>query len=158
MDAPAVVIRRAEPADAPALTALARAAKATWGYPVDWLERWTADLTITAAYIERHAVLVATSGGTPIAVTAVETGGGGEEAILAHAWVNPAHQRQGVGRTLVLQALTEAARAGATSVRVLADPNAEAFYRSLGAVPAGATPAPMPGAPDRVLPNLEFRL
>lgn len=38
------------------------------------------------------------------------------------------------------------------------DPFAEPFYLKLGARRIGAVPAPMPGAPGRVLPVLEFNL
>jgi len=35
-------------------------------------------------------------------------------------------------------------------------PSSEAFYLRYGAVRVGAVPAPMPGAPDRALPQLRF--
>lgn len=39
---------------------------------------------------------------------------------------------------------------------MLSDPFAEAFYLRLGARRVGSVPAPMPGAPERLLPELEF--
>src|SRR5438128_97160 len=46
-----VRIVRARSTDAAKLSAIARAAKAHWGYPAHWLERWCEQLTITAEFI-----------------------------------------------------------------------------------------------------------
>ena len=40
--------RRANEADAPALTALVLRAKAHWGYPQEWMDAWRAELTVTS--------------------------------------------------------------------------------------------------------------
>ncbi len=39
---------------------------------------------------------------------------------------------------------------------VASDPGAETFYTRLGARRVGTDPAPMPGAPDRILPVLQW--
>jgi predicted N-acetyltransferase YhbS len=149
-------IRRARPCDAPALTELARAAKASWGYPAQWLEQWAPDLLITPEYIEANDVFVATLDGRVIGMTALQVAGG--HASLEHAWINPGFHGRGLGAALVRQALAAASNRGASAVGVISDPFAEPFYLRLGAMRRGAVPAPMPGCPDRVLPRLEFRL
>lgn len=149
-------IRRAVPRDAPALTALARAAKASWGYPPQWMEHWAPELLITPEYIEAHDVFVAALDGVVVGMTAVEMDG--NEASLGHAWINPGYHGRGLGAALVRQALAAASSRGVSTVRVISDPFAEPFYLRLGARRRGAVPAPMPGCPDRVLPQLEFRL
>ena len=58
-------LRPAIPDDAERLTALAREAKAHWGYPAAWLEVWRDALTITPDYIETHTVLVASTESEP---------------------------------------------------------------------------------------------
>jgi ribosomal protein S18 acetylase RimI-like enzyme len=151
-------LRPANRDDAPRLTALAREAKAHWGYPAAWLEAWRDALTITPDYIDRHTVLVASSESEPgsvIGMCALEDHGDHWE--LAHLWVAPNAHGRGVGRALVKRALAIAARRRPGSVvRVESDPNAAGFYRRLGAREVGAVPAPMDGDPSRVLPVLEL--
>src|SRR5262245_59115774 len=59
----ALRIRRARPDEAtalaPVLTDLCRRSKAHWGYDPELLERWADDLVVTAADIDRDAVLIA---------------------------------------------------------------------------------------------------
>jgi GNAT superfamily N-acetyltransferase len=149
-------IRAADASDAAAPSALAVRAKGHWGYPAEWLERWTADLTITPEYLIAHWPIVAVSTGVPVGVCVLEVRG--DEASLEHVWIDPRYQGSGIGRALVGRALERAASTGAARVAVTSDPFAEAFYIKLGARRRGAVPAPMPGAPTRVLPLLEFIL
>jgi ribosomal protein S18 acetylase RimI-like enzyme len=150
-----VDIRLAHPADAPALTGVARRAKASWGYPAEWMALWENDLTLTPAYISAHAVFVAGDATRIAGLCALEVNG--RQASISHLWIEPDCQRRGIGRALVARALEQARAAGAVVVELLADPFAEAFYLRLGAVRTGAIAAPMPGAPDRQLPRLELR-
>ena len=149
-------IRGARPADAPALSALALRAKAHWGYPDDWLQAWRRDLTFTADYLRAHACLVAVRSGTLLGICALEIHG--DHGSIEHLWVDPECHRQGVGRALVATVLQQAVQAGISRIEVISDPFAEPFYLRLGARRAGAVPAPMPRAADRVLPLLEFTL
>lgn len=149
-------IRRAAPCEAPALTELARAAKASWGYPPQWLAQWAADLLITPEYIEAQDVFVATLDGRIIGMAALEVTA--KDTSLEHAWINPGYHGRGLGAALVREVLAAAAGRGVSTVRVVSDPFAEPFYLRLGATLRGAVPAPMPGCPDRVLPELEFHL
>ena len=151
-----VEIRRAVGADAGDLSNLARRAKAHWGYPPEWMRRWKADLTLTPKYLDSRNAYVAQRDGRPIGMCVLELHG--EDATLEHVWITPEFHRQGIGRHLVVHALDTARRAGVVAVKVVADPFAEAFYLKLGAQRIGTVPAPMPGAPRRVLPLLEFAL
>jgi predicted N-acetyltransferase YhbS len=149
-------IRRGRADDSAALTALARRSKARWGYPVEWLDAWSEDLTLLPHCIERHETFVAEVGADIVGVAVLQrTTYGGE---LEHVWVHPDHEGRGIGRALVTAALEAARRAGCGSVRVLSDPFAEPFYRRLHGQRVGAVPAPMPGAPDLMLPELRFEL
>lgn len=145
-----IEIRRATSTDAERATELARRAKAHWGYPEEWMATWRDDLTITAAAIERHRTFVASLDGEVVGVCQLQEGDVG--AMLEHVWVEPDVHRRGVGRALVEHARSEARGV----IAVVADPNAEPFYLKLGATRVGDVSAPMPGAPDRKLPLLEF--
>lgn len=151
-----VRIRPARQDEADALTALAIRSKASWNYPAAWLEQWAEALAFDPAYLSAHRVRVAETGDALAGVLALEERPEGWE--LERVWVDPSAQGLGVGRALVDDALAHAARVRRGDVTVLSDPHAEAFYRRLGAAPLGEEPAPMPGAPDRTLPRLVFRL
>ena len=151
-----LLIRSATPDDAAQLTSLARRAKAHWGYPGPWLAAWAPQLTIAPEYVTQHAVLVAEVDGRLGGMCALEDDGSAWS--LAQVWVEPAYLGRGIGRALVERALAlvQAVRPG--RVVAVADPNAAGFYRRLGAREVSAAPAPMPGAPDRVLPVFEFEV
>jgi predicted N-acetyltransferase YhbS len=149
-------IRPATAADAAGLSGLARRAKASWGYSAEWLELWRDQLTIAADYITQQRVFVATVAGQVAGCVALEDLGADWE--LAHLWVDPSFQRRGIGRQLVRHALGVAAAMRSGIVRVQADPNAMEFYRRLGASMVRTSPAPMPGEPERELPELCFVL
>jgi len=143
-------IRRAVTTDSERATELARAAKAHWGYPAEWLEVWRDDLVVTAEAIERHATFVASLDGEVVGVCQLQQSD--VHTMLEHVWVDPRCHGRGVGRALV-----EHARGHARGViAIVADPNAEAFYARLGARRVGEVAAPMPGAPSRVLPLMEL--
>lgn len=143
-------IRRANPNDSERATELARAAKAHWRYPDEWLASWQADLAITAEMIDRHPTFVASLDDEVVGVCQLQEADG--RAMLEHVWVDPRVHGRGVGRALV-----EHARNAAPGIMmVVADPNAVGFYIRLGARRVGDVAGPMPGAPDRTLPLLEI--
>jgi len=149
------VLRPARDEDAAALTRVARAAKASWGYPEVWLREWEAQLTITRDYLRRNHVIVAELEGRVVAFGALV--GISEGADLDHLWVLPEAQGAGIGRAL-FEGLVEAARAsGARALRIDSDPNSRAFYERLGAHYVGERPAPVAGV-ARTLPVLSFPL
>lgn len=117
---PAVVIRDAHADDVSALSAIARRAKASWGYPEAWLEAWRDELSFTAAYLADHQVWVAETGGRAAGVIALERPVAGWT--IDRLWVDPGAQGLGIGRALVERALAFVGAAGA--VDVLSDPPA----------------------------------
>jgi ribosomal protein S18 acetylase RimI-like enzyme len=149
-------IRYAQLDDAESASRLAWRAKSGWGYSTEWLELWRQSLTITSEYMRAHESFVAVEGEQLVGVCILESRGG--EGALERLWIEPAYQRQGIGRALVERALASAASGGLSRVQVESDPFAEAFYTGLGARRVGLRPAPMPGAPERTLPLLEFTL
>jgi ribosomal protein S18 acetylase RimI-like enzyme len=150
----AVGIAPATPEAADALTELARAAKASWGYAKTDLAAWAPQLTITREYIRAHRVYRADADGRLVGTCALEDRG--DHWRLEHVWVAPTAQRRGVGRALVEHALAVVRATRPGVVRLDADPHAVGFYRRLGAREVGALAAPIAGEPTRTLPVLEF--
>ena len=148
-----IALRPARSGDAPALSAIALAAKAHWGYSEALLALWAEDLTITPELIRRDSYRVAERDGRPLAFLALT----GEASVpsIEHFWVLPEAMGEGLGRRLLGDGLARCRRAGVTAIRIVADPNATGFYARFGALEIGSVasrPAP------RRLPLLEIRL
>jgi GNAT superfamily N-acetyltransferase len=151
-----IAIRRARPEEAERLSAVARAAKAGWGYAADLLAAWEGTLRVTAEYVACERVHVAARGGDLVGFYALERRG--EHWSLEHLWVDPRAQGIGVGRLLYEHALSCARGEGPGRVFIEADPHAAGFYARMGARETGSVPAPVPGDPARRLPLFEVSL
>ncbi len=148
-------LRAARPGEADRLTAIAFAAKRHWGYPEAWIERWREELTITPEYLARNPAFVAEEAGTVVAFASVTLQG--PAAVLDHLWVLPVAMKHGLGRALFGQAENAARAAGATLLKVTADPHAEDFYRKMGFTTVGREEASLDGG-ERFLPLMEKTL
>ena len=152
-------IRAARPVEAAALSELALAAKAHWGYPASFMARCRPALTIDAAMIrERLFRLAENAAGEILGFYGFEPDPDGIG--LSHLFVRPEAIGGGVGRALWEDAVAEARRAVKDSAGrclvVIGDPHAAGFYRRMGAVPAGAVPSEV--EPARALPLFRLRL
>ncbi len=146
---------RAQPHHAGELSAIARAAKAHWGYPPHWLEQWRELLTLTPEFIARHETYVAQRDGRTTGFYAlVETP---DTFSLEHLWVLPERMGEGIGRALFQHAAGRAAAGGASRLTIESDPQAEPFYLHLGAKRVGAVMSEVDGQP-RELPLLSYDL
>ena len=146
-------IRRARRDDAGELTRIAHAAKRYWHYPEELIDLWAEDLTVAPAFIVRHPVYCAVHGRTVVGFYAVS--GAGDVRELEHLWVRPRHIGAGVGRMLFAHLLERLAAMHVRRLLVASDPNAEGFYRCMGARKVGRVPAQPRG---RSLPLLEVRV
>jgi GNAT superfamily N-acetyltransferase len=149
----AIRVRPALPEEHAVLSDLARAAKAHWGYPEEWLELWRDDLTFTPERIARGGVVCAERAGGLLGCAAFDTSGSPAE--LDALWVHPAAIGTGIGRRLLAEVTSLARAGGATRLRIESDPNTEAFYLRMGARRVGETPSVPAG---RRLPLLELEL
>lgn len=145
-----IEIRSAEPAEAAELTAIAFAAKRHWGYPETWIDLWAQELTVDGRYIEANRVLVATDGTRILGWCSLAEERGAYW--VDYCWVLPEAIGRGTGRALIHEAFRLAAELGASTLKVVADPNAEEFYRKLGFRRVGERPSVPKG---RRLPVLE---
>jgi N-acetylglutamate synthase-like GNAT family acetyltransferase len=146
-----VIIRKAATEDAPALTRIAHEAKRHWGYPEHWLQHWQDELTISPDFIAGNDVYVAEDESGLVGFYALIIRK--EKAELDHLWVTPQHIGTGVGKELFLHAMQHAARRRVAEVEISSDPNAEGFYRKMGAHRIGETVSEVDGEP-RTLPLL----
>lgn len=151
-----IEFRRARRDEAVLLTALARAAKAGWGYPAALTEAWAASLAVTPEQIDREAFHAAVRGGEVIGFYAIVREA--DRWLLDHFWVSPHCQSQGVGRAMFAHAVACGRSLGAGSVVIEADPNAAGFYARMGAREVGSIPAPIEGDAARRLPVFEVRV
>lgn len=130
------LVRVCRPSDANELTQLAVLSKAHWGYPKEWLELWHADLSITPEVIERSFGYVAEIEERIIGFW-IRAAVASEAPTPGWLFVHPDHMGQGVARALWSRIRKEAAERGIGSFVIEADPNAAAFYASLGAEKIG---------------------
>jgi GNAT superfamily N-acetyltransferase len=133
----AVHIRRAQPVEAEALTALIVRSKAHWGYSQQQLDGWRSELTLTSATIARDPVLCAEVDGVLAGVMHVkmlDNSLDDGEALLDDLFIEPAYMGAGVGGALWRRAATLAREAGARVMLLYADRHAIPFYRHMGMV------------------------
>ena len=90
-----IAIVRARPDDAAALSAIASAAKAHWGYPAPWLAQWSAALTITPEMVVAQETFQAMRDGRAVGFYSLRQTKGAEWE-LDHLWVLPSCLRQGL--------------------------------------------------------------
>lgn len=148
-------IRRAKPTDAPDLTNIASTAKRHWGYPPEWMEHWTPELTFDAARVLAEEIWLALADDRPAAFYSLKM----KEGIwwLDDLWVLPDFMGEGVGRILFADALEKCRARGADRLRIESDPNAGGFYKHMGANKIGEHRYDLDGQP-RILPVLEVKL
>ena len=148
-------IRRAVPEEAFALTGISFAAKGHWGYPGRWMEAWRDALTIEPGFVRDNEVYVAVVDGELAGLYALVGEGRGLD--LEHLWVLPDRIGTGLGRALFEDAMRRAAELGAETVEIESDPNAEGFYRRMGATRVRENVYEIEGR-ERVLPVMVVEL
>jgi GNAT superfamily N-acetyltransferase len=128
-------ISPATPEDAAMLTEIAFAAKRHWGYSERWMASWRDLLTIKPEFIASHETYTAIVDGQIVGFYAF--GRKDSRLNLQHMWVLPDWMGQNVGRSLFYHALERTKALGFRELEIESDPNAEGFYKRLGARRAG---------------------
>lgn len=139
------------------LSALALRSKAWWGYPASFMRACREELAVTPDKLgsARFSYYVAEQGDAIVGFYALEALSG-ERFELEALFVDPPCIGSGAGRELLEHAITVAGAAGARVIEIQSDPQAEPFYRALGAVVVGERPSA--SVAGRVLPLLELRI
>ena len=123
--------RSARPPDADALTDLAVRSVGMWGYDRAYLADARIELSVSADTIGRGSVVVAQVTAGPVGFYRLVFRR--PRAWMTHLFVAPEHVGRGVGRRLWEHATTAAVAHHCPSLTIGADPNAEPFYRQMGA-------------------------
>ncbi|WP_435232554.1 GNAT family N-acetyltransferase [Streptomyces althioticus] len=147
-------IRKARPDEAGELTELALRSKAHWGYDEAFMASCREELTVRPSEVGERRTALAERDGRVLGFTTVD--GQPPEGAVGMMFVDPEALGQGIGRALFAYALGSARDAGFRRLTIDADPNAESFYRAMGAVRIGETPSG--SIPGRVLPLLAVTL
>ena len=148
-------IVRANAEDAEALTEIAFAAKRHWGYPEDWIEAWRDILTMRPEFIAANVAYCAIEENHAVGFYVLTTEDDGLH--LDHLWIVPGAMRRGIGRALFEHATAQAKNSGFDAIKIEADPNAEGFYKRMGATRVGTRVSEVNGE-RRALPLLEFHV
>ena len=150
-----ILITRAKPDQAAALSQIALAAKGHWGYPERWMEIWKPQLTFSPEYVEENESWVAEVDNVPVGFyTLLDKDG---NAWIDNLWVSPEFIGKGVGKTLFRHALEASRQRGYKRLQLEADPNATRFYEKMGMRKIGERKAEVEGQP-RILPIMEIYL
>jgi GNAT superfamily N-acetyltransferase len=148
-------IRPARPEDADALSQIAFAAKAYWGYPARWMQIWKPQLTFSPDYFKANEGWVAEKDRFPVAFYTLEERE--NNGWLEDLWVSPDFIGQGLGREMFSHALELCRQRGYVTLQLEADPNAVGFYRKMGMQKVGERQSEVDGQP-RILPIMELKL
>lgn len=148
-------IRAARPEEAATLTSIAFAAKQHWGYPENWMKTWREILTVTPEFIAGHETFSAIVDSRPVGIYALRQKG--DRLDLLHLWVLPESMGRGIGRSLFCHALERVKSLGFRVLEIESDPNAEGFYRRLGARRVGTNIYTVDGL-QRELPVLIYEV
>ena len=146
-------IRRARTGDAVTLTRIAHAAKRYWGYPERLIRLWKPDLTVTRDVIVSEPVYCAVRERRIVGFYALSGSGATRE--LEHLWVDPDCIGSGVGARLFAHLVRRLRAMRVSRLTIASDPNAEGFYRRMGARRVGRVSSRPAG---RRLPLLVIRL
>ncbi|MFN1834484.1 GNAT family N-acetyltransferase [Balneola sp. MJW-20] len=150
-----IIIRPARVQESQQLSELAYRSKSYWGYSSDFMEACREELRVSEPKIKSPSLdyYVGELDGKITGFYALEYLSKSEFDLEA-LFVEPDHMGQGIGKQLITHAISVAKKAGARSMFIQGDPNAEKFYVSAGAVKVGNRESG--SIPGRFLP--EFRI
>ena len=149
-----MTIRPATTNDVATLTQIAHDAKRYWGYPEHWIKHWEPELTISSDFVNENDVYVMAGDDEVRGFYALVVRN--DKAELEHLWVAPKHIGSGVGKELFVHAMQRAASRNVSEVEISADPNAEGFYKKMGAHRIGDVQADMDDKP-RTIPRMAVK-
>ncbi len=151
-----ITIRPAHPNEAAAISVLVMRSKAHWGYDAEFLASCRPGLTVSPAYLVTHPAYVAAQDGSIVGFYSLDEDMVGQQVALDFLFIAPEAIGRGVGQLVWQHAVEEARRRGYHWMSIVADPNAEGFYRKMGAVTVGSEPSE--AQVGRMLPLMRYSL
>jgi GNAT superfamily N-acetyltransferase len=150
-------IRRAQPAEAQALTELCWRSKAYWGYDEQFMAWVQAHMGITAEQIAEAWVYVCQEAdGRVLGFYHLRRLDSPEGALhLEDLFIEPDAIGKGYGKLLFDHAVALTRELGGDSFTLEADPNAEPFYLKMGCIRTGEHESSIPG---RFIPHMLYKL
>ncbi|MBU1568063.1 MAG: GNAT family N-acetyltransferase [Proteobacteria bacterium] len=158
------MIRPARPSEAEVLTKISFQSKGYWGYPKEFFEIWTSELTINSAYIENNDVFVSEQGGVIVGYYSlvelkdhVEVSGIriNKGFWLEHMFIEPGSIGKGLGSKLFAHLREMCHVRGISQLGILADPHSRLFYERMGCEYKGEYPSTIK---NRTTPFLLLRI
>lgn len=156
MTAPNIAIRDACADDLDALSALAFASKASWGYDATFMAQCRAELTFDAGRLARERIRVAEENGRIVGMSSCWVDRDADALEVEDFFVAPGAFGRGIGRRLMDDMIGFADAEGVQLMLVDADPNAQSIYEALGF--RQYTTSPSASIPGRMLPRLRREL
>ena len=135
------MIRHAKIQEAEILTKISFSSKGYWGYPKEFFDIWSNELTISSDYIENNDVFVFENDGgivgyysivelkDDIEISGVRISKG---YWLEHMFIVPRSIGKGIGTTLFNHLRKRCGSRGINELGILADPNSRGFYEKMG--------------------------
>lgn len=108
---------------------IAKAAKAHWGYPKEWLVLWEKDLTFSSDFLNANSVFIISIDNEIIGFCVILKEN--DSFQIEHCWITPEQIGHGYGRELLSFALAQPPFQNQV-FQVLSDPNAVGFYQKFG--------------------------
>lgn len=160
-------IRRAKASDHQVLTELACVSEAHWGFDQEYMRQFRHLYAVTSTYIEEQDVFLIESGGLPVAFYGLNRtldsgrleglpGSQDFQVTLEYFYVHPDNIGKHYGRKLWHHLTDFCEGQGIKQVTFVTSPEAEAFYRKMGAVKIGMTHSQV--KQGRVIPQMSFEI
>ena len=150
---PTFALRPAHLVECGVLDALCFRSKAHWGYDAVFMESVRDQIRVQPSAVRSGRVWIAADG-RDMALGVVEVDPiDDDSADLTLLFIDSDHLRQGNGRALFAKAVVLAQGLGVRELLIDSDPQAAAFYASMGATRIGAEPT---GYQGRLLPKFSI--
>lgn len=146
----------ANASEAKELTTIALESKQYWGYSSDFIEMCRDELTLKEADFVNSLILVAKNNEKYCGFVQLKFNDNAGQGELEKLFVAPSFIGQGIGKTLYERAVEHARKMNVKELVLDADPNAENFYKKMGAITMYNTPSE--SIPRRFIPKMKIAL